>query len=143
MDALKTILRSLARKEEDTRGGTNGYHARQSSADLHAGVSASLFAEAAGDAGDAGSTSLYKYVFACRENSGIQYVLGGNETLRMRTCALSPAPLALSLAFSLSRALSLNLSLSLSRSLSLSLAHPLNTQIIYFVNDITAVNCHC
>ncbi len=105
--------------------------------DLQAGVSASLFAEAAGDAGAAGRTFPYKYVFACRENPGIQYVLGGTETLRMHTCALSAPPLALSLAFSLSRSISLNLSLPQARSLSLSLAHPLNTQVTtYFVNDV-------
>ncbi len=48
-------------------GGRNGCHARQSFPDLQAGVSASLFTEAADDSCEAGRTSSHKHVFSCRK----------------------------------------------------------------------------
>jgi hypothetical protein len=70
------MLRSPASKELDAGGGRDGRRALRSFADLQAGVSEGLFADAARDVGDAGRT---------RENPGTTVCWGGSETLHMHT----------------------------------------------------------
>ncbi len=78
---LNDISRSPASKEADTGGGRNGHDARQSFADLQAGVGASPFADAPGDARDAGRTCSHTHAFSCSANPGTRVcVCGGEDT---------------------------------------------------------------
>ena len=82
VDTLNNISRSPASKEAGTGGGRNGHDARQSFADLQAGVPASLFADAAGDARHAASTCSHKHAFPCSANPGTTACgRGGRDTI--------------------------------------------------------------